>query len=286
MTRGALADRIAEATGRTVRGLSPVGSGTAGDRLHRALFEDGGHAMVKSATAGDHLAVEGRMLHFLTERSDLPVPAILASAPDFLVMEEIDAGGILDAEGEAQAADMIARLHGVTADRHGLDFDTVIGGLAQPNGWDEDWRRFFAEKRLLAMAKQARDAGRLPGEFMPRIERLAGRLDRWIDAPGPPSLLHGDLWGGNLLARGGRVAGFIDPAIYFGDAEIELAFTRLFQTFTDAFYRRYADHRPIRPGFIEERCALYNLYPLLVHVRLFGGGYVTRVEHTLTQFGV
>ena len=174
MTRGTLADRIAEATGRAVRGLSPIGSGTAGDRLHRALFEDGGHAMVKSATAGDHLAVEGRMLHFLTERSDLPVPAILASAPDFLVMEEIDAGGILDAEGEAQAADMIARLHGVTADRHGLDFDTVIGGLAQPNGWDEDWRRFFAEKRLLAMAKQGRDAGRLPGDAAHRLPLKAG----------------------------------------------------------------------------------------------------------------
>ena len=120
---------------------------------------------------------------------------------------------------------------------------------------------------------------------MKRLETLAGRLGRWISEPAHPSLLHGDMWTGNLLCRDGRIAGFIDPAIYFGDPEIELAFSTLFGTFGRAFFARYASLRELKPGFFEERRDLYNLYPLLVHVRLFGGSYVSSVDRTLTQFG-
>ena len=93
------------------------------------------------------------------------------------------------------------------------------------------------------------------------------------------------MWGGNVLVKGGRIAGFVDPAIYYADPEIELAFSTLFSTFGDAFFARYAELRPLRPGFFEERCDIYNLYPLLVHVRLFGGGYVGSVSGTLSRFG-
>jgi len=106
-----------------------------------------------------------------------------------------------------------------------------------------------------------------------------------LPEPERPSLIHGDMWGGNVLCRNGAVAGFVDPAIYYADAEIELAFSTLFSTFGDAFFSRYRELRDIRPGFFETRVPLYNLYPLLVHVRLFGGGYVAQVERTLTRFG-
>ena len=135
------------------------------------------------------------------------------------------------------------------------------------------------------MAGEAHRVGNLPARAMARIETLAARLDRWIKEPSTPSLIHGDMWGGNVLAKGGRIAGFVDPAIYYADAEIELAFSTLFSTFGDSFFRRYAEHRPIRPGFFEERRDLLNLYPLLVHVRLFGGSYVQSVERTLAKFG-
>jgi fructosamine-3-kinase len=120
---------------------------------------------------------------------------------------------------------------------------------------------------------------------MNRLETLAGRLDRWIAEPAHPSLLHGDLWTGNILVNRGRVVGFIDPALYYGDAEIELAFGTLFGTFGRPFFERYGELRPLNPGFFEERRDLYNLYPLLVHVRLFGGSYVGSVEATLDRFG-
>ncbi len=122
-----------------------------------------------------------------------------------------------------------------------------------------------------------------------RIEWLAARLERWIEEPAQPSLIHGDMWGGNVLCRttatGQRISGFVDPAIYYADAEIELAVATLFNTFGDAFFVRYTERRPLRPSFFEERRDLYNLYPLLVHVRLFGGGYVGAVGRIPDRFG-
>jgi len=110
-------------------------------------------------------------------------------------------------------------------------------------------------------------------------------LGRGIPEPARPSLIHGDIWAGNVLSVNDHISGFIYPAIYYADPEIGLAFTTLFSTFGDAFFSRYHELRPIRPGFFEERCDIYNLYPLLVHVRLFGGSYVASVDRMLSKFG-
>ena len=135
------------------------------------------------------------------------------------------------------------------------------------------------------MAREALVAGRLPHPTFARLENIAARLDTWIGDDATPSLIHGDMWGGNVLVKAGRITAFIDPAIYYADAEIELAFSTLFSTFGDAFFARYIELRPLRPGFFEHRRDLYNLYPLLVHVRLFGAAYVSQVEATLTRLG-
>ena len=127
--------------------------------------------------------------------------------------------------------------------------------------------------------------GRLPGAVLSRLHALAGRLDKWLAEPERPSLIHGDMWGGNVLCRDGRISGFVDPAIYYADPEIELAFSTMFGTFGDAFFGPYRELRPMASGFFEERRHLYNLYPLLVHVRLFGGAYAGQVERTLGRFG-
>jgi fructosamine-3-kinase len=193
--------------------------------------------------------------------------------------------GALDRPAQIHAADLVASLHQISENDFGFSCDTVIGGLNQTNPKCESWLDFFAQYRIIDMARQGLDAGRLPTSLMRRLEKFSGHLDKWLKEPEQPSLIHGDMWGGNVLANDGRISGFIDPAIYFADPEIELAFTTLFSTFGDAFFSRYREHRKIQPGFFEERRDLYNLYPLLVHVRLFGGQYVGSVDSTLKKLG-
>lgn len=265
--------------GAAVLSRRRMGSGHAG-AIWRLELRDGRSAVAKT---GAGLEVEAMMLRHLA-RHGLPVPAIWQSAPGLLVMEHVDAAGRMTDAAEEHAAELLAGLHGITASRYGFAESTTIGPLPQPNGASEDWHRFFAERRLLHMARAARDEGRLPADLAAKVERLCGRLPGLLGPPGPPSLLHGDVWGGNVLVRDGRVAAFIDPAIYHGDAEVELAFTTLFGTFGTAFFRRYGEIRPLRPGFFEVRRDVYNLYPLLVHVRLFGGGYVGQARGILDRF--
>lgn len=236
--------------------------------------------------AGTGLALEAWMLTWLASETQAPVPRVIAAAEDLLVMEHLDGeAGALSTGGERHLGAIVAALHDHGADRFGFPRDTVIGGLPQPNGEEAEWLPFFRDRRLLHMAREALAVGRLPASAMRRVEALATRLDRWIPGGGAPALVHGDLWGGNILARGDRIVGLIDPAIYYGDPEVELAFMTLFGSVGDAFFASYGERRPLRPGFFEERRTLYNLYPLLVHVRLFGGAYLAQLDAGLRHFG-
>jgi len=242
------------------------------------FFADASSVVVKSSSAGG-LECEGWMLEYLGRRSELPVPSVLYCDVDLLIIEYIDNdGGQLSADAEVHAAELLAALHAIGDDYYGLERDTVIGGLHQPNLQSDSWIQFFRDQRLLYMARRGLDDGVLGADEFARIERLCDRLDRWIDTNTQPALIHGDVWGGNVLVGGDRVVGFVDPAIYYADAEIELAFTTLFSTFGDAFFRRYSELRPIAPGFFELRRDLYNLYPLLVHAILFGSSYARSVD--------
>ena len=275
---------ITKATGSAPVGFLPLGGGCVSD-VRKVTLADGRVIVAKSGDAGSSLDLEGFMLRYLSETGGLPVPEVLYADDELLLMNWIESAGGLSDGAQIQAADLLAALHDVSADSFGFDRATVIGGLHQPNDENPNWVDFFRDQRLLYMAGQALDAGRLTENLMARVETLAGRLGDWLESPATPSLIHGDLWGGNVLCHRGRILGFIDPAIYYADAEIELAFLTLFGTFGDAFFDRYRDHRAIKPGFFEERLDLYNLYPLLVHVRLFGGGYVSSVERTLEILG-
>lgn len=276
--------RVEAALGQRPTGARPLRGGSVA-AVFGLTMPDATKLVAKVGSRGANLALEGWMLRTLKERSRLPVPVVVYDDDMLLVMEHLPSDGGIDAAVERHAAELIADLHGATAPEFGLERDTLIGGLHQPNATNTRWMPFFRDQRLLYMAGDAARAGWLPASLRKRIEALCGRLDRWIEEPARPALIHGDLWGGNVLASAGRVSGFVDPAIYYADPEIELAFATLFGTFGDAFFRRYGELRPIRPGFFEERRDLYNLYPLLVHVRLFGGAYVAQVDATLRRFG-
>ncbi len=281
----AIEKRIGDALGRAVTRTSRLAGGCVGD-VRLIDLDDGSRVVAKVASGPDAtLDVEGYMLRELRRLSELPVPEVYHDEPTLLVMEHVENDGGSSSAGERGLADLLADLHGVTEDRFGFERDTLIGPLRQPNAWTDTWRGFFAEHRLLAMGREAREHGRISAGLMSRLETLAGRLDRWIDGPGRASLIHGDCWAGNVLWRSGSVAALIDPAVCFADPEIELAFIDLMGGVGQAFWDRYHERRPIADGFWEARRDLYNLYPLLVHTRLFGGGYATQVEAIVGRLG-
>jgi fructosamine-3-kinase len=262
---------------------SPLSGGSIA-HVDRVDLADGRCVVVKTS-AGD-LTLEGEMLGYLAEHSDLPVPRVFLARDDLLVMEHLPGTTHLDSSSEAHAAELLAALHGCTSGSFGFHRDTVIGGLPQPNPKSGKWVPFFRDHRLLHMARDCHAAGRLSAAMLARLERFAEKLHDLLVEPDRPSLVHGDMWGGNILSDKGRITGFLDPAIYYAHAEIELAFSTLFGTFGEAFFERYNGLRPIDPAFFNTRKDIYNLWHLLTHVRLFGPSYLGGVERVLARHGV
>ena len=277
-------ETITNVTGSRPVQFRSMGGGCVAD-VREVVLKNGQVIVAKIGEAGGNLELEGFMLQYLRNPGGLPVPDVLYADDELLLLSMLNTAGGLSETAQQHAAELLATLHGVTARQFGFDRTTVIGGLDQPNEENKNWVSSFRDQRLIYMARQGLDSGRLPLKLMGRIETLAGKLENWLDNSATPSLIHGDMWGGNVLAYNGKISGFVDPAIYYADAEIELAFSTMFNTFGVDFFNRYSDYRKIRPGFFEERVDLYNLYPLLVHVRLFGGSYVSSVEQTLIRFG-
>lgn len=283
-----IADLVSAACGECASTVRPLSS-SWGMRLYRSRLAGAGAVLIKhgvSQVAG-HLAIEGFMLRELASKTDLPVPEVFYVSDDLLVMEFVESVGAMNRAHQHHAGELVAACHNLVQESFGYGRDTVIGALLQPNRVSQSWVRFFRDHRLLYMARMAHERGRLSAPMLGRIERLAGRLGQYIDEPDHPSLLHGDLWGGNILpGAGGKIAGFIDPAIYCGAAEIELAFTQMFHTFNEPFFDSYRANAPLAPDFFELRCDLYNLYPTLVHVALFGASYLGQVEAILRRVGL
>ena len=188
-----------------------------------------GRTVVAKHADGDgraDLPIEKAMLEDLARESALPLPTVLYGCDDLLLMSHIENdGGAPGAAAQAHAAELLADLHSRRFDRFGWHRDTVIGQLPQPNPWTDGWVGLLPRThRLLHMAEAGRREGTVDGRLYDRLEALAGRIERYVAEPPHPALLHGDIWTGNVLTRGDRIAGFIDPAIYVGHPEIELAF--------------------------------------------------------------
>jgi fructosamine-3-kinase len=269
--------------------MESIGGGAAGS-VWRVWLADGSTVVVKASGRAGRLDAEARSLKLLAERSRLPVPRVLHADPTLLVLQDMPGSPGACPEAELHAAELLAALHAERENgRYGLGFDNTCGPLPQENTWCGSWPEFYRDRRLLAMTRAGVREGTIPAALAERVERIASRLDELLPAAPAPSLIHGDVWSGNVLCREGRVTAFLDPSPYFAHAEVELAFITLFSTFGERFFGRYfdltgtaAEHRR---EFFRARREVYILYPLLVHVRLFGGGYADQLSRTLRGLG-
>jgi fructosamine-3-kinase len=281
-----LAEGVEGTLGERMKSARPMDGGCIGE-VYKVELESGTPLVAKVDRDGEsHLEREAYMLRYLCEKSDLPVPEVYHGSGTLLLMEFVEGSSRFTEGAERHAAELLAALHGISAGAYGHERDTLIGSLNQPNPQTESWTEFFREHRLLYLARVAHEAGRLPVEDVSRVERLAESLGDLIGEPNLPALIHGDVWSANVLAKGDRITAFLDPALYYADPEIELAFISLFNSFGSAFLEQYAEIRGIDRRFFETRRDLYTLYPLLVHVYFFGGGYLDSVRNTLARFGV
>jgi len=232
-----VSEAVTRALGERPARVSDLGGGH-GARVFQLTFDDRPPVVAKTGARDDGaLSAEAFMLRYLAKMSRLPVPEVLHDEPGLLIMTLVPGrSGSVGDDAQTHAAELVAALHEIRGAAYGLERDTVIGGLRQPNEPEASWRAFFRDRRLLYMAEKAHEAGRLPGALRARIERFAARLDEWLVEPAAPVRIHGDMWDGNIVHHGGRITGFIDPAIYYADPEIELAFATLFNTFGPAFF--------------------------------------------------
>lgn len=278
-------DRIAAALGTKAGEVSRLSGGCVGE-VYQAHLEDGRQVVVKVDRRKEpNLDIEGYMLRYLAEHSPLPCPAVYHAEPTLLVMDWLPGSSSFSDEAEEHAAELLAACHKVRGEQCGLERATLIGALHQPNPWTSNWVEFFREHRLMHMAEHALMERKLDRDGFRRIAKFAEKLESLLEEPPYPSLLHGDVWTSNVLANNKTITGFLDPAVYYGHPEIELAFITLFSTFGRPFFDRYAKLREIRPGFFETRCEIYNMYPLLVHTRLFGSSYLGGVMRVLSKHG-
>ncbi|WP_420642757.1 fructosamine kinase family protein [Candidatus Leptofilum sp.] len=276
---------VETAVSTQLQAISPLSGGQIG-QVYRVQLADDTPLVVKFDDGPEpQLDIEGAMLRYLAEHTELPVPGVIHSEPHLLIMEFMPGRSHFSPQAEANAAEHLAALHGVTAPTFGFPFMTLIGAFTQPNDPTESWLEFFREQRIFHLMDEGLRLGRLPQSFVPRLERLCGQWEQWLAEPERSSLIHGDVWTSNVLAENGRITAFLDPALYFGIDEMELAYIALFNSFSTLFFQRYEEIRPLPPGFYEERRHLYSLYPLLSHVCHFGGSYVGMVDSVLRRFG-
>lgn len=177
-----------------------------------------------------------------------------------------------------------AQLHRATAPRYGFERDNWIGATPQRNTWEARWVDFFGRHRLGFQLELLQTHGRADAALVRGVERVIERLPALIAPPEErPALLHGDLWRGNVLVGGDGTAHLVDPAVSYGQPEADLAMTELFGRLDDRFYAAYREVAPLAPGY-EERRDVYNLYHLLNHLNLFGGGYRSSVMAIVERF--
>ena len=280
--------KLEEVTGETAEllSVSPVGGGDINE-AYRFETTLGTYFVKKNSSSRfpQMFEKEALGLKILADAEEIPVPEVMTwdetGEEAFLIMKYIPPGTKSPDFWETFGR-RLAALHRHTDEMFGLDHDNYIGSLHQSNRRHRSWTDFFREERLQFQVKMARDAGRIDSDTIRKFERFYQKLEDIFPVE-PPALIHGDLWGGNFIVNPEGEAVIIDPAVYYGHREMDLGMSQLFGGFHHEFYEAYNRHYSLEPGW-QKRLDYCNLYPLMVHVNLFGGGYLGSVKSILKRF--
>ena len=280
-----IAAHISQATGSPFEAedCRSVGGGC----INRASsISDGKRTYFVKLNHADHVemfAAEalGLQQMYETQTIRVPQPICWGTAEDmaYIVMEWLELGRGNDRAWERMGQQLAAMHRATSPQGFGWDRNNTIGSTPQINDWLPDWAEFFAEHRIGFQLSLAQRRG---ADFGPRDRILAAVRQLLQDRKVQPSLLHGDLWSGNAAITQDGDPAILDPATYFGDREADLAMTELFGGFPAAFYRGYNQTFPLDPGY-KQRKSLYNLYHILNHFNLFGGGYSAQAQSTIDR---
>ena len=264
-----------------------IGGGCIADS-RKIVTESGKVFFLKTkAGASRMFYCEADGLNELAKAQTMRVPQVIAVSDDFLLTEYISQG-IRSNRFFQQFGENFARLHRYCSDKFGFYADNYIGATPQLNIPTEDeaenWTDFYFNKRLLYQYKLAESNGYVTPRLKNSFSKLESKIDLILKgSEEPPCLLHGDLWGGNYLCDENGTAVLIDPAVYYGHREADLAMTKLFGGFSDEFYESYNREYPLPEGW-EYRENIYRLYHVLNHLNLFGRGYLSEVEMILKSY--
>jgi protein-ribulosamine 3-kinase len=240
-----------------------------------------------SAIPPDMFAKEAMGLQLLAKPNIIKIPEVIGygslDGRHFLVIECIRSAGQANRFWE-NFGRALADLHHQSSDYFGLDHNNYIGKLPQTNTPTDNWIDFFIDQRLEAQLLLAIENNLVKTDFINMYRKFYDRLPQLLPTE-KPSLLHGDLWSGNFMIGADGEACLIDPAVYYGHREIELAFTTMFGGFDSAFYLAYQSSWPLEPGW-RERFEIYNIYPSMVHANLFGASYLYEVMAVLRRYAI
>jgi fructosamine-3-kinase len=283
---------VAEAAGREVESARRVGGGCINDGYEVTFADGGGRAFVKTrqdVAAGEY-AAEAAALRWLAEPGCVRVPEVRGvreEPPRLLALGWVEEGRLSESGAEALGRGL-AELHGAGAAAFGARPPAAgeslrLGAVEIAVDPLPDWPSFYAERFLRPLARQAHDAGSLTPAGAKAIDTVCERIHDLTGPPEPPARLHGDLWGGNVLSADDGHAYLIDPASYGGHREVDLAMLKLFGAPSPRIESAYHEAHPLQDGH-EDRVALYQLFPLLVHALLFGGGYGAQAERAARRY--
>lgn len=264
----------------------PITGGSINKTFHLKSGDHNFFCKVNSKTAfPDLFRKESNGLAAIKNSNAIKVPAVIdcfeIEDQQVLLMEWIK-------EGERSKdfwksfGNSLAALHNITNNQHGFSENNYMGSVPQSNSWNKSWHLFFIENRLKPLVEKCATQSLLAAKHLNEFENLYIQLPQFFTDQ-PPSLLHGDLWSGNFMCNNKAEPVLIDPAVYYGHRCMDLAMTNLFGGFHDLFYEAYKYHHPFAANYLAQ-WKICNLYPLLVHLLLFGNSYLPSVEQTLKEF--